>query len=172
MVFRASYPQLRKPLDVILSHDWPDVTSYGDVEKLCAGHPHWKYAASSCTRLICQSGLILNVAEFAGRRLKRASSVAICTRNSSSPSSPPTGYRATCTVDSMPRCRTLATSLRTSLLSTRCSLVGLSSTYVPWPSMSSFPPARCVLIRPNWPLCCTGGIFPRGHWSSRLDVRP
>ncbi len=38
-------PQLRKPLDVILSHDWPDVTSYGDVEKLCAGHPHWKYAA-------------------------------------------------------------------------------------------------------------------------------
>lgn len=33
---------LRKPLDVILSHDWPDVTSYGDVEKLCAGHPHWK----------------------------------------------------------------------------------------------------------------------------------
>ena len=28
-----------------------------------------------------------------------------------------------------------------------------------------------TLISPNWPLCCTGGIFPRGHWSSRVDVR-
>jgi lariat debranching enzyme len=59
-------PQLRKPLDVILSHDWPDVTSYGDVEKLCAGHPHWKYAASSCICLIGRnarafSNRVLNV---------------------------------------------------------------------------------------------------------------